>query len=156
MGKKKAGPIPGTSWGIIKRIKPDDVMALNKERQSLYQSGVGSLLYLLKHSRPELSNPIRELSKAMSGANQQALQEMFKVIRWVLATYNVGLHVCPKCETDDNGNIIWKLWGICDATLGSDSDDGHSVTGYALYFMDTLISWKSKTQTHVMLSSTEA
>ena len=92
----------------------------------------------------------------MNGANQEALQEMFKVIRWVLATANVGLHISPKWKTDESGHIIWYLRGMCDSTWRSDPGDGRSITGYALYFMDTLISWKSKTQTHVTLSSTEA
>ena len=92
----------------------------------------------------------------MTDADENALQEMFKVIRWVLATADIGLHITPKCMKDENGNVIWNLRGICDATWGSDPDDGRSVAGYALYFMDTLISWKSKTQSHVTLSSAEA
>ena len=36
---------------------------LTDEEQASYQSGVGSLFYLLKHSRPDLSNSVRELSK---------------------------------------------------------------------------------------------
>ena len=43
-------------------FKNDDPEKLKPEVQTLCQSGVGSLLFLLKHSQPELSNPIRELS----------------------------------------------------------------------------------------------
>jgi len=156
IGKKKVNLTPGTPRKIIKRIKPDDEGKLSPEQQTLYQSGVGSLLYLLKHSRPELSNPIRELSKAMGGANKEAMEEMLRVINWVLKTKNVGLCMAPKWKTNDEGKIIWKLRGICDSTWGSDPDDGRSVTGYILYFMDVPISWKSKTQSHVTLSSAEA
>ena len=38
---------------------------ISEEEQMEFRSGVGSLLYLLKHSRPELSNSVRELSKVM-------------------------------------------------------------------------------------------
>ena len=37
---------------------PDDL-------QKRYRSGVGSLLYLVNQSRPELYNTVRELSKCM-------------------------------------------------------------------------------------------
>ena len=46
--------------------------------------------------------------------------------------------------------------GISDSTWGSDPNDGRSVAGYILYFMGVPISWKSKTMSRVMLSSTEA
>ena len=35
------------------------------EDHETYRSGVGTLLYLTKHSRPDISNPVRELSKTM-------------------------------------------------------------------------------------------
>ena len=84
---------------------------MRPEVQILYQCGVGSLLYLLRHSQPELSNPIRAFSKAMGGANDSALNEMYKVIKWVLNTENLGLNMEPNIETDNLGNVIWKLEG---------------------------------------------
>jgi hypothetical protein len=137
-------------------LKPDDETKLNVTMQKLYQSGVGSLLYLLKHSRPELSNSIRELSKGMGQTNLNALNEMFHVINWVFHTADVGLCMAPKWNVDNHGNIKWILRGICDSTWGSDPDDGRSVSGHVLYFMNVPIAWKSKTQKHVTLSSAKA
>ena len=68
----------------------------------------------------------------------------------------MGLKVNPQWDKTDDGRVIWKLRGICDATWGSDTDDGRSIIGYILYFMGVSISWKSKTLTRVNLSSTEA
>jgi hypothetical protein len=129
---------PGTPRKIIRKTTPEDT-ALVGEGQTEYRSGVGSLLYLLKHSRPELSNPIRELSKAMSAPNTDHLKEMLRVVKWVLQTPNIGLKMKPKVEKDEAGNIIWKVHGVCDATWGSDPDDGRSITGYALMFMEVPI-----------------
>jgi len=156
IGDKKQPMTPGTPKNIIQRCKPDDKEKLSPEMQTLYQSGVGSLLYLLKHSRPELSNPIRELSKAMGGANKDSLNEMYRIINWVLHTKNVGLYMAPRWEVNNNGQIKWNLRGICDSTWGSDPNDGRSVSGYILYFMDVPIAWKSRTQSYVTLSSSEA
>ena len=43
------------------RLEIDDEDVLNAEEQTRYQSGVGSLLYIIKQSRPDLYNAVREL-----------------------------------------------------------------------------------------------
>ena len=132
---KKVYNTLGTPRKILRRVKPQEDEFLSKQELKKYQSGVGSLLYLLKHSRPELSNPIRELSKCMTGANDDAMKEMYRVISWVLRHQDVGLRIAPKWENDENGKIGCNLVGIWDSTWGSDPDDGKSVYGYILYFM---------------------
>jgi Reverse transcriptase (RNA-dependent DNA polymerase) len=47
------------------------------------QSGVGMLLYLIKYSRPDISNAVRELSKCMDRATYGTYQEMFRVVKFV-------------------------------------------------------------------------
>ena len=49
---------------------------MNTEDHELYRSGVGILLYLTKHSRPDISNPVRELSKTMDAPAPAHLKEM--------------------------------------------------------------------------------
>jgi hypothetical protein len=140
----------------LRRVKPENEDFLKKEETKKYQSGVGSLLYLLKHSRPELSNPIRDLSKCMIGANYDAMKEMYRVIGWVLQHRDIGLKIEPQRNMDNAGKINWNMVGICNSTWGSGPDDGRSVSGYILYFMGVPFSWRSKTQSHVTLSSSEA
>ena len=129
---------------------------VDEEGMSLYKSGTGSLMYLLKHSRPELSNCIRELSKAMQGASEDHLREMKRIIHYMLHTKNKGLKMEPIIEEDETGRVKHKIKGICDATWSSDKDDGRSVSGFIIYYMGVPISWRSRTQKHVVLSSTEA
>jgi hypothetical protein len=73
---KRVHATPGTPQKVLQSIKPENEEYLKKEEMKKYQSGVGSLLYLLKHSRPELSNPIRELLKCMNGANYNPMKEV--------------------------------------------------------------------------------
>ena len=47
-------------------------------------SGVGSLLYLFKHSRPKLSNMVRELSKFIDEANMSHHKALICVIKYVI------------------------------------------------------------------------
>ena len=117
---------------------------------------MGRLLYLLKHSRPELSNPIRELARMMSSPTEDHMEEMYRVIKWVLDNPDIGLKMKPVVNFDEDGNIIWEMVGICDSTWGSNKDDGRSITGYILYFMGVPIAWKSKSQVLCTLSSAEA
>jgi hypothetical protein len=95
---------PGSPRKIIQKTTEEDT-ALVGEGQTEYWSGGGSLLYLLKHSQPELSNPIRELSKAMNAPNTDHLKEMYRVIKWVLQTPNIGLKMSLKVVKND-------FWGI--------------------------------------------
>lgn len=58
---------------LTKVILPSDDSKdlLPTQKQVRYQSGVGSLLYLVKHSIPDLNNSVRELSKSMDRANEE-------------------------------------------------------------------------------------
>ena len=47
-----------------------------KKQQQEYQSGVGTLLYLTKHLRPDIANAVCKLSKSMDGASKLQFREM--------------------------------------------------------------------------------
>ena len=55
--------------------------AVDEEIQSMYRLGVGMLLYLVKHSRLDIANPTRELSKLMSMASEANWKELLRVIK---------------------------------------------------------------------------
>ena len=76
---------PAPSGTHIIRCR-DDEAKLSEEEQAEFRSGVGSLLYLLKHSRPDLSNSVRELSKLMDGANKAHQKALFRAIKFVEQT----------------------------------------------------------------------
>ena len=48
---------PGTPGFIGGKV--DDISKVDEKTQSMYRSGVGTLLYLTKHSRPDITNPVR-------------------------------------------------------------------------------------------------
>lgn len=66
-------------------------ITLSSQEQTRYQSVVGSLLYLLKHSRPDLSNAVRELTKTMDKAIKRDYELMLKVIKYIEFTKDLGL-----------------------------------------------------------------
>ena len=85
---------PGTPRHV--NIKVDEQDRITNTLQERYRSGVGMLLYLVKHSRPDIANPVRELSRTLDGANQAQYKEMLRVIRFVLDTKDYGLRLSPN------------------------------------------------------------
>ena len=82
VAKKKIAITPGTQGFIGGKV--DDISKVDEKTQSMYRSGVGTLLYPTKHSRPDFTNPVRELSKSMDGASMAHVTEMYRVINFVL------------------------------------------------------------------------
>ena len=139
---------PGYTAG---RPKDGDVL-LNPEEQQEYQGGVGMVLYASKHSRPDLANPVRELSKQMKASNKAHDKEMLRLLKFAVDTKEAKLKFEPKA----NGNeIYWKLEGVVDTGFATDLDNRRSVTGYFIYLCKALIYWKINLQGNVTLSSTE-
>ena len=95
----------------------------------IYRSGVGTLLYLTKHSRPDISNPVRELSKTMDGPAPVHLKEMYNLIMFVLSTKDFGL----KCKLIKSIRK-WVLKALSESDFASDKDTRISVYGYVIYF----------------------
>ena len=59
---------------------------ISPEDQRKYRSEVGMLLYLVKFSRPDISNTVRELSKVMDGATPAHMKSMLRTIKFVMDT----------------------------------------------------------------------
>jgi hypothetical protein len=120
---------------------------LSPTEQTTYRKGVGMLLYLVKHSRPDLSNAVRELSKVMDGATKEHLRLLFRAIKYVLSTKERGIMVKPNT---DSGVIAYV-----DSDFAGDKGNRRSITGYVVHLFGVPIAWKSKQQGGVTLSSSE-
>jgi len=69
---------PGTPGEhVMRNIK----LKVDAEKHSIYRSGVGMLLYLVKHSRPDIANAVRELTKALDGPSHAAYKEFLRVVK---------------------------------------------------------------------------
>ena len=89
------------------------------------------LLFLVKHSQPDIANCTRELSKVLDGANEGAYKELMQSIKFVMDTKNYGLRIEPKGEF--NGE--WELHMYTESDYAGDKTTRISVTGYILFFM---------------------
>ena len=112
---------------------------VSPEEHEGYRSGVGTLLYLTKHNRPDICNPVRELSKTMDAPAPVHLKEMFKVIRYVLSTKEYGL----KFELREDMKK-WVLKALNYSDFASDKGTRISVFGYIIYFCGIPIAFRSE------------
>ena len=90
MEKQRVTLTPGTP-GFIGAKQYEGGAQINEDQQQEYQSGVGNLLYLTRHSRPDIANAVQELSKSMDGASKLQFREMLRVIKLVLHTRDLSL-----------------------------------------------------------------
>ena len=138
---------------IIRKAKEGDVI-LGQEEITTYRSGVGMLLYLIKFSRPDLANSVRELSKVMGTATNGHFRSMLRVVKFVIdSEHRMLMFDVNKFQ---NNLDIWNLHAYCDSDYAGDGDERRSITGYCIYLQGCLIGWKSRAQRNVTLSSTEA
>ena len=56
-----------------------------------FQSGVGSLNYLVQHSRPDLSNCVRELAKCMKSVGLKEMKLLLQAVNYLKNTKDYGL-----------------------------------------------------------------
>ena len=148
-GQTKSFRTPAAPGQIL--LKSDeDADILGTSLTSEYRSVVGKLLYLVKLTRPDMASAVRELSKFMDGPTEEHMKAMHRAMGYLAATKGYVLNVNP---TQKNRN---KLVGYTDSNWASDKDTRRRVSGHVIYYSGALVSWRSKMQQCVTLSSTEA
>lgn len=113
-----------------------------------YQEAVGSILYLTQCTRPDISFAISNVSKYSQNPGMAHWTAVKRIFKYLNGTKNYKL----EFSTAGNRDLI----GYTDADWGSDSDDRKSCSGYVFKLQGGAVSWASKKQQTVALSSTEA
>jgi hypothetical protein len=137
----------------IRLVKATDQNKLSERAHAQYRQAVGSLMYLMFGTRPDLAYAISTLSRFVSRPSQihwLALKRVFRYLRGT-TTACISLGGDSKDSKEDP-----QLMGYCDADWGGDLDTRRSTTGYVFKIAGGSISWSSKRQPTVALSSTEA
>ena len=107
--------MPGTpSFRIIRLSELVDYVS--KEEQSKYWTGVRMWLFLIKHTRPDIANCTRELSKVLDKATVSAYKEMIRIIKFVLDTSDYGLCFQLQPSIDNK----WHLTIYTDSNYAGD------------------------------------
>ena len=113
-----------------------------------YGSLVGALLFLAVCTRPDISFAVGVLSKFVSKPQKQHWEAALNLVGYLKKTSNLGV-VLGKVGNGD-------LCGYADSDWGNDVEDRKSVSGGIIYWGSSVVSWRSKKQQMVSLSTAEA
>ena len=112
-----------------------------------YGTLVGKLMFLTVATRPDIAYTVGTLARFISNPNITHWQAAKGVVRYLAYTKNKGITFRGSDLT---------LTGYCDADYAGDLDTRKSTTGYVFINNGGAISWNSKRQPTVAVSTTEA
>ncbi|KAG9450795.1 hypothetical protein H6P81_010760 [Aristolochia fimbriata] len=115
-----------------------------------YANAVGSLMYAMVCTRPDISQAISVVSRFMHDLGKGHWQAVKWILRYLQNTVDVGL----AFERDES--LGQCIVGYSDSDYAGDLDKRRSTTGYLFTLAKASISWKSTLQSTVALSTTEA
>ncbi|KAL0294549.1 UNVERIFIED_CONTAM: Retrovirus-related Pol polyprotein from transposon TNT 1-94 [Sesamum radiatum] len=125
-------------------------LAKNKgesEGQIEYSRIIGSLMYIMNCTRPDIAYAVNKLSRFTSNPSKNHWKGLIRVLRYLKYTSNYGLHYTRYPAV---------LEGYSDANWISDSKDTKSTSGYVFTIGGGAVSWKSSKQTCIARSTMES
>jgi hypothetical protein len=125
--------------------KPEDIEKSNKFS---YREIVGSLMYLMISTRPDISYAVGQLAMFLNCYGREHHAAALHLLKYIKGTRDLGITYSPDSSLE--------VFGYSDADWASNIDTRRSTTGYVFYAAGGPVSWKSKVQPTVALSSTEA
>ena len=123
-----------TSSKLVKTTDTDECVD-----KTTYQSAVGSLMYVSTGTRPNIIYAVSNVAKYCSNPSKQHWTAVKRIMRYLKKTKHYGL-----------------LYSSSDSDNTGDLDDRKSTSGYLFKLAGAAISWRSKKQSTVALSTAEA
>ncbi|CAL5374326.1 unnamed protein product [Camellia sinensis] len=112
-----------------------------------YANAVGSLMYAMMCTRPDICYAVGLVSRYQSNPGRAHWKAVKRILRYLRGTADYTL-----CYQSSDLHLV----GYCDADWGGDLDERKSTSGYAFMLSDGAISWSSKKQSCIALSTMEA
>ena len=134
-----------TPMGSSQKMSREDVG--EDVDNTLYRSMIGSLLYLTA-SRPDIMYSVCVCARYQANPKITHLKAVKRIIRYVAGTCDLGIWYTK----DTNTNLV----GFSDSDWAGDVDDRKSTSGGCFYLGNNLVSWFSRKQNYVSLSTTES
>ncbi|KAF2300982.1 hypothetical protein GH714_018927 [Hevea brasiliensis] len=115
--------------------------------ETYYKQLVGSLMYLTT-TRPDMMFVTCLISRYMTKPTKIHLQAAKRALRYLKGTVNYGIHY----KKGGDGELL----AFTDSDYAGDMEDRKSTSGYVFLMNSSAVSWCSKKQPIVTLSTTEA
>jgi hypothetical protein len=149
MNNCKPADTPMTKELLTSEMTPQTKEEQEEMSSVPYREAVGSLMHLSVGTRPDIAKALSEVSRFLSNPGQRHWQAVKRIFRYLQGTKDMKLFLGGGEE--ENPQLI----GFTDSDWGG-SEKRRSTTGFTIYLEKSLISWKSRLQTTVALSTTEA
>jgi len=112
-----------------------------------YASTVGSLMFAMICTRRDIAQAVGAVSRYMANPDREHWNTIKRILRYIKGTSDVAL-----CY----GGSEFTVRGYVDSDFAGDLEKRKSTTGYVFIIAGEAVSWVSKLQTVVALSTTEA
>ena len=133
---------------LTKVLESSNDSKLDAKVTKQYQSAVGTLIYAMTATRPDISFAVGVVSQYMSSPQQPHWTAVKRILRYLKGTIDYSLQF--------GGNHHVTYCGYSDADWAGNVEDRRSTTGYTFLVGGAAVSWNSKKQQTVALSTTEA
>jgi hypothetical protein len=117
-----------------------------------YASAVGSLMYAMVCTRPNITHVVGVLSRYMSKSGKEHWAKIKRVFKYFRGTTSYGLCYQGRPGLDK----VVDIHGFVNADWARDMDRRRSTSGYVFNLFGGAIIWMSKRQVVVALSTTKA
>jgi hypothetical protein len=131
---------------VIPRLPEEEESIDNRQ----YQSMVGSILYAVVVSRPDLAFIAQNLGRNLQRTGEEHVTACKRVFRYLKET----IDLCITYGRDVRMGT--RIVGYCDSDYAGDPDKRKSTTAYVFMLGGAAITWASKLQPTVAISSSEA
>jgi Reverse transcriptase (RNA-dependent DNA polymerase) len=120
---------------------------INLKTKLPFKELLGSLMYIMMGTRPDICFSVSYFGKFQDCATDEQFKHLLRVLKYLKCTINYKLYFF----NNENNLSVYS-----DADFANDSEDRKSISGYCVKLHGNLISWSSKKQSLVTLSSTES
>ncbi|HVW99113.1 MAG TPA: Ty1/Copia family ribonuclease HI, partial [Candidatus Babeliaceae bacterium] len=137
----------------------------NLQRKKLFESLVGSFQYLSNSMRPDLTHAVNQCARFMKAPGEVHWQALKSILRYLSGTRQLGLMYAPntkqeKRNKNEKENCFFdtslELVGWSDSDHAGCEDERKSTSGFIIQVNGCTISWASKRQATVSISSAES
>jgi hypothetical protein len=127
------------------------------QRNQRYRKAVGSLMYITICTRPDISFAVGVLSRFLEKPNQKHWDSFLHVLRYLKHSINLKIQYKSHRDRNFSANPSWNFPSMAsDVDWAGDKSSLRSTTSYVFKYMEGAISWRSRLQPMVALSSTKA
>ena len=130
----------------VHRADPADV--------TRYQAAVGSLMWAAACTRPDIAYAVHALSRYCASPNKTHWAAVKHLLRYLRGTAGRSITYSTTAGGPDRAAPVLTCYG--DADFAGCLDDRKSVSGYALTLSGGAVSWMSRKQRTVALSTAQA